>query len=174
MLNFYYIVKIEKALDWFNFFCAESALHVCSYVLNLWFCFCNVMSWCCFHPFQVNQATLVPNSLKTLQTTLHIRFDHFTIDETSKIAVADWNFYNAKWNNQNVVLSLSNKHLGPMKSLPTWITLYPLVKFTDIIPSRYLKDAETSGESNGRCSLRSCQLLMVSQHWRMHCCISDF
>lgn len=71
--------------------------------------------------------------------------------ENSKVTVGDWNFYNAKWNgSHDVVVSVSNKPLGPMKSLPSAITLFPLVKFTDMIPCRYLKHCDTSsGDVNG-------------------------
>ncbi|XP_065216015.1 uncharacterized protein LOC135842467 isoform X2 [Planococcus citri] len=94
---------------------------------------------------QLNQTTLVPNALKVLQTTLHIRFEHLVVVESSRIAVADWYFYNAKWNGHDVVVSLSTKPFGLMKSLPSSITLFPLVKFTDLIPSRYVKN-DTSVE----------------------------
>lgn len=94
---------------------------------------------------------MIPHSLRVLQTTLHIRFDHFSIVESSRVNVTDWCFYNAKLAGQDVVISLSTKHLGPMKSLPSWITLYPLVKFTDIVPSRLINEETVgSADTNGK------------------------
>lgn len=99
---------------------------------------------------QVNEATLIPTSLKVLQTTLHIRFEHLTIDEDSRIVVADWHFFNALWNDQKVVASVSARHFGPMRSLPSSITLYPLIKFNDVIPSRILNgDVSEDTKTNG-------------------------
>lgn len=98
----------------------------------------------------MNQTTLVPNALKVLQTTLHIRFEHFVIIESSKITVGDWHFYNAKWTGHDVVVSISSKPLAQMKSLPSSCTLFPLVKFTDMIHSRYLKNDSSIEEVNGK------------------------
>ena len=97
----------------------------------------------------MNQVTLVPRTLKALQTTLHIRLDHFSIVENSRVSMMGWHFYNAKWAGQDVVISLSNKDVRTTKSLPLCITLYPVVKFTDIIPSRLIKEEPTGGETNG-------------------------
>lgn len=62
----------------------------------------------------------------------------------------DWHFYNAKTlDGQDVVISLSNKQMGQMKSHPLWITLYPLLKFNDVVPSRYVKEETTCVDTNG-------------------------
>lgn len=103
---------------------------------------------------QVNEATVIPNSLKRLQTALHVQFDHLTIIEDSKVTVADWHFYNAMWFSQNIVISISAKHLAPLRSLPSFVTLYPLIKFTDMVPINLLKSGSSNEEKvNGKINI---------------------
>lgn len=97
----------------------------------------------------MNQATLIPRTLEKLRTTPHVQFNHFNIVESSKANVLGWHFHNSKCADQDVVISLSNKPLETMETYPPWITLFPLIKFTDVIPSRFMNEDAIGSEMNG-------------------------